>query len=145
MTESDIDPVLDIEREAYNRPWTREHFEKELDNHIAYMYSLTGKHKGREVFAGYVVFWVVYGEAHILNLTIAEAFRRQGLGVYVMRQVLEMMKASMVDDVFLEVRKSNVAAKELYRKLNFKESYERKKYYGDEDAVIMRLIFNEYI
>jgi ribosomal-protein-alanine N-acetyltransferase len=62
-----------------------------------------------------------------------------------MRQVLEMMKASMVDDVFLEVRKSNVAAKELYRKLNFKESYERKKYYGDEDAVIMRLIFNEYI
>jgi ribosomal-protein-alanine N-acetyltransferase len=145
MTESDIDPVLDIERGAYDRPWVREHFEKELDNHIAYMYSLTGKHKGREVFAGYVVFWVVYGEAHILNLTIAKAFRRQGLGIYVMRKVLDMMKASQVDDVFLEVRKSNVPAKELYRKLNFKESYERKKYYGDEDAVIMRLIFNEYI
>ncbi len=145
MAETDIDAVLEIERGSYDRPWTREHFEKELENPIAFLYSLTGEAGGESVFAGYVVFWVVYGEAHILNLTIAEQFRRRGLGLYVMHQVLDMMKASRVDDVFLEVRKSNFAAKELYRKLNFKESYERKKYYGDEDAIVMRLVFNEYI
>ncbi len=145
MTETDIDAVLDIEREAYSRPWTGEHFAKELANPIAFLYSLTVESGGKKLFAGYVVFWVVYGEAHILNLTIAEQFRRRGLGLYVMHQVLDMMKTSQVDDVFLEVRKSNFAAKELYRKLNFKESYERKKYYGDEDAIVMRLVFNEYI
>ncbi len=145
MAEKDIDLVLEIETEAYDRPWVREHFDREFENPIAYMYTVKGTFEGRETLAGYIVFWVVYGEAHILNITIKDGFRRQGLGLYLMLHVLDMMKANRVDDVFLEVRKSNRAALELYRKLNFKESYERKKYYGDEDAIVMRLVFNEYI
>ncbi len=145
MTDDDIDAVLEIERQSYARPWNREHFENEIQNPIAYTYTLRGLCNRRNRLAGYVVFWVVYGEAHILNLTITETLRRQGLGIHLMRKVLDMMKASLVDDVFLEVRKSNTAAIELYKKLNFKESYERKKYYGDEDALVMRLVFNENI
>jgi ribosomal-protein-alanine N-acetyltransferase len=45
--------------------------------------------------------------------------------------------------VTLEVRRSNVAARGLYRKLEFEERRLRKNYYGSgEDAIVMELRLN---
>jgi len=42
--------------------------------------------------------------------------------------------------VTLEVRRSNVAARSLYRKLSFEERRLRSNYYGPgEDAIVMEL------
>ena len=42
---------------------------------------------------------------------------------------------------FLEVRASNLAAQDLYRKFGFEESGVRRRYYrdNDEDAILMTL------
>ncbi len=141
MTPEDLEEVLSIEREAYKSPWSLAHFTRELDNPISFTYTLRTALENRDRLAGYVVFWVVYGEAHILNVTIRSGLRRLGLGTWLMHEVLSMMEKNMVADVFLEVRRSNGAAIALYKKLGFKETFERKNYYGDEDAMVLRLVF----
>lgn len=141
MTSEDLEEVLSIEREAYKNPWSITHFARELENPVSFTYTLRGTRDNRDHLAGYVVFWVVYGEAHILNVTIRSDFRRRGLGTWLVREVLSMMEKNMVTDVFLEVRRSNNAAIALYKKLGFEETFERKNYYGDEDAMVLRLVF----
>jgi ribosomal-protein-alanine N-acetyltransferase len=141
VTPKDLEEVLSIEREAYKNPWSMANFVRELENPVSFTYTLRVARDNRDRLAGYVVFWVVYGEAHILNVTIRSGLRRQGLGTWLVREVLSMMEKNMVADVFLEVRRSNDAAIALYKKLGFEETFERKNYYGDEDAMVLRLVF----
>ncbi len=141
MTPEDLEEVLSIEREAYKSPWSMANFAREFENPVSFTYTLRSTRDNRDQLAGYVVFWVVYGEAHILNVTIRSGLRRLGLGTWLVREVLSMMEKNMVADVFLEVRRSNNAAIALYKKFGFEETFERKNYYGDEDAMVLRLIF----
>lgn len=139
MKEEDLDAVLAIEEVSFPNPWTRRMFASELKNPVSHAYTLKVPHGNSYRLAAYIVFWVVYGEAHILNLSVHPDYRRQGIGEELLSAALDMMQRSLVYEVFLEVRKSNEAAIALYRKLDFKESYEREKYYGDEDAIVMTL------
>lgn len=142
MTEADIDEVLSIERLSFPNPWTRGMFENELKNPVSFAF-IVREGEGRGNIAAYIVFWVVEGEAHILNLAVNPDFRRKGVATRLLQTVLERMEENMVFAVFLEVRRSNKAAIRLYRNFGFKESYERKNYYGDEDAIVMTLFFDE--
>lgn len=141
MTYADLGEVMAIEAASFPNPWTRAQFENELNNPISFSYTVRAPRGEETPLAAYVVFWVVHGEAHILNLAVNPDFRRIGVATLLMACVLDMMRSNMVFEVFLEVRVSNKAARDLYRKLGFKEAYERKKYYGDEDAVVMTMSF----
>ncbi len=141
MTAEDLEAVLSIENEAYKKPWSRDLFERELDNPVAFAYTLRVTLAGVGVVAGYAIFWMVSGEAHILNVAIRADLRRRGLATLLVREILGMMDDNTIMDVFLEVRKSNGAAIALYEKFGFEETFERKNYYGDEDAMVLRLVF----
>jgi len=137
MGPRDLDEVLDIERACFAEPWSRGLFESELENPVASAYTLRLDPDGP--VAAYIVFWVVLGEAHVLNLSVAQGRRRRGLASVLLDDALDKMRASMVYEVFLEVRDSNRAARRLYEKFGFSESFVRKRYYGDEDAIVMAL------
>ncbi len=139
MTAEDLPAVLSIENEAYKKPWSLNLFERELDNPVSFDYTL--RLSGSDEVAGYIIFWMVSGEAHILNVAIRADMRRRGLASRLVSEALKIMDDSSVLDAFLEVRKSNTAAIALYEKFGFTESFERKNYYGDEDAMVMRYIF----
>jgi ribosomal-protein-alanine N-acetyltransferase len=139
MAAEDLDEVLALERQSYVKPWSRGQFSSELTNPVSYPSTLWVTSAGEERLAGYIIFWIVYGEAHVLNLTVRSEFRRRGLATWMMESAFALMEEFLVYHVFLEVRRSNTAARELYRKLGFKESFERKNYYGDEDAIVMTL------
>lgn len=141
MTAEDLEDVLDIERVSFPNPWSRNQFESELRNPVSFEYTLKVNAPGGSTLAAYIVFWVVHGEAHILNIAVKPAFRRQGAGRTLLAAALDMMQRNLVYEVFLEVRRSNRAARDLYRKFGFKEVFERKGYYGDEDAIVMTLEF----
>jgi [ribosomal protein S18]-alanine N-acetyltransferase len=72
-------------------------------------------------------------EAEILNLAVDSLFRRQGAG-------LAMVQAIPQKVIFLEVRESNRAAQNLYRKAGFREVGIRFGYYQNplEPAIVMR-------
>jgi len=141
MTVEDLDEVLRIERDSFPKPWTRDQFESELKNPVSTAYALKVSEGGKEKLGAYIVFWVVHGEAHVLDIAVNAGLRRMGLATMLLDAALEHMRRNMVYEVFLEVRRSNRAAISLYRKFGFRESFIRKNYYGDEDAIVMTLVF----
>ena len=82
-------------------------------------------------------------EAHILNLCIAQDYRRRGLGQRLLEHMLDAAKLSNVGTVFLEVRPSNDGAIALYDKMGFNQIGTRRDYYpakvGREDAIILAI------
>jgi ribosomal-protein-alanine N-acetyltransferase len=144
LTEEDIDAVLKIEEDSFPKPWSRNIFTKELKNQVSY--SLAGwlTKDADDELAVYVFFWIVQGEAHILNLTVRRDFRRMGLSRRMLDFTLHFMREKGVEDIFLEVRRSNKAAISLYESFGFRVFYERKKYYVDEDALVMGLSLTEW-
>jgi ribosomal-protein-alanine acetyltransferase len=79
---------------------------------------------------------VVNGEAELLNLAVADAFRRRGLAGALIRQLLLFFPGEW----FLEVRESNRAAIQLYDSMGFTVVSKRNAYYPDsgEAAIVMR-------
>jgi ribosomal-protein-alanine N-acetyltransferase len=73
-------------------------------------------------------------EIEILNLAVAQAYRRSGIAKALLGALPKL-------ETFLEVRESNAAARALYQAAGFQEEGLRPKYYKqpDEGAVVMRL------
>jgi ribosomal-protein-alanine N-acetyltransferase len=67
--------------------------------------------------------------------------RRRGQGSALLLDLLQQARERSATLVTLEVRRSNDAARALYRKFGFVEQGIRQRYYSDngEDAVVMHL------
>lgn len=135
MRSEDLDEVLAIER-AFSAPWSRDMFLQELrDSDISE--SLVGAVGGE--IAGYVLWWYVADEVHIVNLAVGVARRRQGVARQLLAEVFARARARGMSIATLEVRFHNDAAIQLYEKLGFLKVAIRKAYYADngEDALVM--------
>src|SRR5690606_25640627 len=86
----------------------------------------------------------LFEEAEVLTMMVAEASRRQGIGMALLEAMLARLGALGVRQVFLEVRAGNDAAQALYACAGFTPLNRRRGYYpaltspGREDAVVMR-------
>lgn len=63
--------------------------------------------------------------------------RKNGYALSLINALLAELSESGTEKVFLEVRESNVPARSLYKKAGFTEISVRKRYYGEENAVVM--------
>jgi len=83
--------------------------------------------------------WAILEEAHIIMLAIHPQFQRQGLGQALLWALLKSACDRQLERSTLEVRSSNLAAVDLYKKFGFKEAGRRKRYYEEtgEDALVM--------
>ncbi len=135
MGVEDLNEVMDIEESSFPTPWTLGIFMREFDLEFShrYVFDLDG------TVAGYIVFWLIEGEAHIMSVAVRRDLRRQGIGTEVLQRSLAKAKDLGGKYVFLEVREHNGAGIRLYRKMGFRVVYKRKGYYTDtkEDALIM--------
>jgi len=136
MREEDLEEVVTIERESFGDPWTYNMFRAELSNPFSYQWvarDATGR------VAGYVCFWVIQDEAHLLNLAVDPSCRRRGIGSRLIADVLEYWKRAGVKSAYLEVRESNVVARRLYERFGFRVLSRRVHYYRNprEDAYVM--------
>ena len=91
--------------------------------------------------AGFAGFWLMAGEAHIVNLAVWECYQRQGIGELLLLSLINLAVKKEARMITLEVRASNDTAQKLYTKYGFSIRGIRKGYYSDdrEDAVIMTL------
>lgn len=138
MTAADLDRVAGIEAAIYPHPWTRGNFSDSL----AAGYHCWIVECGGEV-TGYTVVMIAAGEAHLLNLSVAEGWQRRGLGRELLGFVQRLAGQHGARRMLLEVRPSNRAARALYAQAGFREIAVRRGYYpageGRENAVVLQL------
>src|SRR5204862_1925180 len=89
----------------------------------------------------YINYWLVRAEVHLLNLAVHPDARRRGHGRALVAHLLRVAADQGCRYLTLEVRRSNLAAIELYRSVGFDPVGVRPRYYVDdeEDAVVMVL------
>lgn len=98
--------------------------------------------EGREgLILGFLIYRCALGETEILNVAVDSKAVRKGLGTRMLHGLLQLLPSPRRQNVFLEVRPSNAAAREFYFKEGFVEVGRRKQYYANplEDAILMRL------
>ncbi|MFZ2525826.1 MAG: ribosomal protein S18-alanine N-acetyltransferase [Candidatus Ferrigenium altingense] len=137
MTQDDVDAVLAIEQAVQRFPWTRGNFTDAL--HSGYLCCVDETESGG--IRGYAILMPTVDEAELLNIGVAAAQQRKGLGRAMLAEMLNVARGRKMKRVFLEARSSNVAAIALYRSAGFSEAGARRGYYqganGSEDAIVM--------
>lgn len=119
----------------FSDPWSPRDFGECVTLGVAFLVA-----EAHGTVAGYVVARAAADEGEILNLGVAAAHRRRGVGGALTTAVLALLGAQGVRVVYLEVRDSNAGARLLYESLGFLEVARRARYYRHpvEDAVILR-------
>ncbi len=144
MTLDDVEAVGELERLSFPTPWPTEAFVNELtiNKHAVYV---VAEHAGHVV--AYCGMWLIVDEAHITNIAVHPDYRGQKIGERLMRQMMALALANGGERMTLEVRPSNLVARQLYAKLGFTEQGLRKQYYSDnnEDAIIMWVNIREQV
>ena len=144
MRPEDLDEVMVIERAAFKHPWSTELFRRELDHDwstiLVAIEPLSAAHgAGTERIVGFLIYWLVHDEVHILNVATEAAHRRKGIARVLMTETERRAEEAGATLLTLEVRRSNVGALELYRTFDYRAVGVRPNYYADEgeDAIVM--------
>jgi ribosomal-protein-alanine N-acetyltransferase len=138
LSSDDIDAVMTLENGAYSFPWSRGNFTDSL----AAGHWMDVLEAADGTLRGYFVAMPAADELHLLNLTVAAAWRRRGHARMLLDRLEARARAHGLLSIWLEVRVSNEAARALYRNRGFAERGLRRQYYPTgqarrEDAVIM--------
>lgn len=138
MTVDDIRAVVDLDQKSFSLPWPERSFRFELTDNPAsrcWVAELDGK------VVGMIVVWLIVDEAHVATVATHPEYRRQGIGKRLLAHALRHMMLDGARSSFLEVRESNLAAQEMYRKFGYEATGRRRHYYrdNDEDAILMTL------
>jgi [ribosomal protein S18]-alanine N-acetyltransferase len=142
MTAADLARVLEIEQVAFRNPWSAELLRRELGHDWSTI--LVAEEPGPRgvlTLVGFVIFWIVHDELHVLNVATALEHRNKGVARRVLEAALDTGRRKHCALATLEVRRSNAAALGLYRDFGFRPVGIRPNYYVDEgeDAIVMVL------
>ena len=99
-----------------------------------YYHTFVASHQNQIV--AYCIISQLYDQAEIFNIATIAGYRRMGIAKKLLKFAIDN---TPVKEIFLEVSTANDAAIKLYKSLDFVEIDRRKKYYGEYDAIIMRL------
>jgi [ribosomal protein S18]-alanine N-acetyltransferase len=132
----DLDVVEQIERESYPTPWSRSMFDAELRKPSSLA---LGAFANEDVLVGYAFVSRYVDAWHVMNVAVADSFRRRGIASALLERLFEVTGTDPRRGYTLEVRVSNTGAIRLYEQLGFEARGIRRGYYTDnrEDALIM--------
>ena len=82
---------------------------------------------------------IVLDEAELFDIAVDLSYQGKGLSKILMEHFMNICKEKQVRTIFLEVNTNNIKAINLYTKFGFVEYSRRKNYYGDNDAILMKL------
>ncbi len=136
MTLQDVPQVYALEKATFADPWSEQSFADEMEKNKCARY-LVAEENGEVV--AYAGAWLIFEEGHITNIAVKESARGRGIGGAVTAALMQYAANMGVQYMTLEVRKSNLRAQGMYKKLGFIELGVRKRYYEDngEDALLM--------
>ncbi len=139
LTEQHLEAVLQLEQQAYAHPWLRANFSDSLQSGYQAQLLLAD-----EILLGYFVAMKGVDEVHLLNITVAPPYQRQGWARVMLDALAIWAKGQGALWLWLEVRAGNQRAMDVYKASGYARVGERKSYYPAaqgqrEDAVVMNL------
>lgn len=136
MEDRDVKAIAELEIACFSDPWSESSIASELNSRLSYW--LVAEVDGKVV--GYIGSQSVLDAADMMNLAVAPAYRRQGIGESLVNALVAHLQQKGIIALLLEVRASNDPAIALYRRLGFEQVGHRPNYYHHpkEDALIMR-------
>jgi ribosomal-protein-alanine N-acetyltransferase len=131
--------VLRIEQSAYDHPWSLANFRDALNSGYQAQLLTAGG-----VVLGYFVAMRGVDEVHLLNITVAPDYQRQGWARVMLDALALWSRGQGAQWLWLEVRTGNLRAKEVYESHGYRRVGQRKAYYPAangkrEDAIVMSL------
>lgn len=133
MTGGDIEAAAALEARTYPTPWSHQVFVDELAAPGRRYLKATADGE----LVGYAGSMQVGEEAHITTVVVDPDHRGGGIGTRLLLDLVTSAVEKGAHSLTLEVRASNAAAQALYRRFGMAPVGVRKRYYLDEDALIM--------
>jgi len=142
---ADVKAIWAIEKLSFPSPWSRWSFLTELANPLSHTLVAGPLSPQPWQVWGYIIFWLVAGEMHILNLAVHPDHRRRGIARRLLTEALSRGRSLGAQEAWLEVRPSNSPARALYESFGFEEVGKRPQYYTDtqEDALLLVFAWEE--
>lgn len=140
MCLEDLETVKKLDKLAFSNPWPENSIKYELEqNTNARLWVSELGEFNQKIIISYAIVWVILDEAHIGTFAILPEYQNLGIGQKFLAFISMQLLDEDIKKIFLEVRKSNLAAIGLYEKLGFTMDGERKRYYSDngETAILM--------
>ncbi|MGO4893985.1 ribosomal protein S18-alanine N-acetyltransferase [Flavobacterium sp. W21_SRS_FM6] len=127
-----------IHAEVQYKPWSKAVFMDCLSPpYFAFQYLKS------QQLQGYYVAMQVLDEVTLMDIAVSPRLQGLGIGRHILTSFIEQCHVRQAADIWLEVRESNAAAKQLYTSAGFTVIEKRKAYYqtdsGNEAAIIMKL------
>ncbi|MCP4132311.1 MAG: GNAT family N-acetyltransferase [bacterium] len=140
--EEDIDSIYSIGSNN-SISWSRKSYAEELKTafSVFIIAELIGPLE-KEIIA-FAVAWNVAGEIQLNNIAVKESFREEGIATALIDRVIALLRHENPEKIYCEVRERNSAARGFYRSLGFSETGMRKKYYGDDNAILLEKVLNK--
>ena len=137
IREEDVKGIHEIETLCFAMPWSEESILHDVKENVVARWLVMDDGAGRVL--AYAGMWFVLDEAHVCNVAVHPDFRRMGYGMKIFSALEQLAMENSMSLMTLEVRRSNIAAQNLYHACGFQDVGYRKRYYEDnkEDALIM--------
>jgi len=133
--EEHLSDILKLERELFEEPYSEETLRRELE--LPFSLGLVAKLNGET--AGYCLAWLIGETCELHRIGVKRELQRRGIGRALLKTLLEEAAGKGAKEVILEVNEKNRKAVSLYKAFGFSKVSERKNYYGDDGAFIMKL------
>lgn len=134
LSVDDVARVVEIENQSFSEPWSSDSFRDIIKNANFVTIGLFVD----SVLAGYVIYYTVLNELHVMNIAVHPDFRQKSCGTKLLSEVHKEGMKRKLHFAYLEVRETNEAAQKLYAKMGYQKVGRRIKYYtNEEDALLM--------
>lgn len=137
MTKEHIDAIVEIEKESFSLPWSKNAFEESMAyEHTIFLVAIL---KDTNEPIGYIGMYKIFNEGDITNIAVKPQYRGMGIGKALMREIIDRARELEISQLMLEVRESNQAAIGLYKEMGFENAGIRKNFYELplENAIVM--------
>ena len=137
ICEADVAQIHEIEKLCFAIPWSEESILHDVKENVVARWLVMDDGEGNVL--AYAGMWFVLDEAHVCNVAVHPNHRRKGYGMQIFSELEKLAVENSMSMMTLEVRRSNIAAQNLYHACGFLDVGYRKRYYEDnkEDALIM--------
>jgi ribosomal-protein-alanine N-acetyltransferase len=139
MIRRDMPEVLEIEKQAFEFPWSEDDFLRCLRQRNCI--GMVAEFEERVV--GFMIYELHKSRLHVLNFAVHHDVRHRGIGSSMIQKLVSKLSQQRRNRILLEVRETNLPAQLFFRKSGFRAISVLRDFYEDttEDAYLMQFVY----